>query len=97
MKERELIVLFAEDEEESVAEFQQLGEVVPPHSVDDLYCAGRLKRDYLSVVNQTVMQGCSMKFLEFCKCRAMSSDTTSIATDSTDGYLIKLSTMSHRD
>lgn len=36
VKERELIVLFADDEEESVGELQHFREVVPPDCVDDL-------------------------------------------------------------
>lgn len=36
MQERKLVVLFTKDEEEGVAEFQQLGEVVPPNSIDNL-------------------------------------------------------------
>lgn len=40
VKERELIVLLADDEEESVGELQHLREVVPPDCVDDLQSDG---------------------------------------------------------
>lgn len=37
VEERELIVLFADDEEESVGELQHFREVVPPDCVNDLW------------------------------------------------------------
>lgn len=40
VKERELIVLFANDEEEGVGELQDFREVVPPDCVDDLQSYG---------------------------------------------------------
>jgi len=36
VQERELIVLLANDEEESVGKLEQLREVIPPKRIDDL-------------------------------------------------------------
>lgn len=53
VQERELIVLFAEDEEEGVAEFQHLREVIPPNGIDNL--SGE--------INQVILKCCSFSSL----------------------------------